>query len=128
MMAYTQNHKNLSFDFRFKIGHGMSAGASSWAAWECQFPKFENWGPQPMTPIEKVVSWIDMPKRRQCVFIRGYRVRERASLIPTVIEANSEPETIRDSPPGRDGQSGISVDEEEDIDPLTAIAQYILQV
>ena len=80
-----------------------------------------------MTPIEKVVSWIDMPKRRQCVFIRGYRVRERASLIPTVIEANSEPETMRDGPPETDDRAGVSIDD-EDIDPLAPIAQYILQV
>ncbi|KAK7691068.1 hypothetical protein QCA50_006171 [Cerrena zonata] len=34
MFTYTQNQKMLGFDFKFKIGHAVSAAASTWASWE----------------------------------------------------------------------------------------------
>ncbi|CAL1716217.1 unnamed protein product [Somion occarium] len=128
MLAFTENQQLIGFDFRLRAGSAMSVGASTWASWECQFPTFQNWGPQPMNNLDKAISWLDTPKRTQCVFVRGYRIRERAKVIPTVIEAGAEPPNPGNDVERRGDSGGLATSANytaQHYDPLYPIFEYI---
>jgi hypothetical protein len=115
------------FDVGFNVGASQvaSASASAWGSWRTVTSVHKNWGPQEVVPprVRSAIAAAD-PQRAapsnefcQCVFVRGFRMRERRLLWPKVIKAAGDPQDLDDDREREpDDGSEIQVDNEEEDD------------
>lgn len=86
-----------------------NAGLAMWGSWNASVAVPHRCGPLPVvrpdrTPPTSAVSedanlQPSSPAFNQCIFLRGYRVRERLRLLPTIIKAGAEPTDLGGPPP-----------------------------
>jgi len=115
MLAFSHNERGMNLDFNL-------GAASAWGSWSTQFPVFENWGPQAPEPdvdeldLDAVIAaprnevnasaspdtTAARPEFRQCVFLRGFRVKRRIKFVPKVMKAAAGPDEL--DPEDRDGE------------------------
>lgn len=97
MLAFSSNFRQIGMEFEAGFPAVASGSASVWGTWRTSTSVHRNCGPQhrepPTThPRSLSIGGNDdadnlLTEYNQCVFIRGFRVRKRAGLIPTVIRA-----------------------------------------
>lgn len=95
MMAYSNNNARLLSGFTSSSSSLASASASPWGKWHTQGLVHTNCGPQPCSPPSPNTSNrspVDAERIEttpnesdQCVFVRYYTMRKRASMFPDVI-------------------------------------------
>lgn len=107
--TFLEKAKDAGISFQVGDGFGSllgQAGLSLWGSWSSNTLVPHRSGPVAVVPPEEVVSSQlriegsnDQPvspsvsnKYNQCVFLRGFRVRERTRLFPRVIKAAAEGE------------------------------------
>lgn len=101
MLAFRECDDQLSVSFK-GYAHGVaSLGMSAWGSWVCEYPVFENWGPQKTQPETSSSSSSraqegssESPEYKQCVFLRGYRVYRRARIFPSALKAGAGPHDL----------------------------------
>jgi hypothetical protein len=129
MLAFANAGGELSVDFDV----GAAQLASAWGSWRTVTSVHKNWGPQELTPpgsarlaIAAADPQLATPADDfcQCVFVRGFRMRERRLLWPKIIKAAGDPRDLGDGDDReRDGGSEAQVDygEEDDGDEVDVI-------
>lgn len=119
----TFNERTTQCDIEFKVGDpafGPSGSSAFWGTWQSSIHAPHRCGPCPTQPpvspndpstVDNAISQEDGPdkgpKYNQCIFLRGFRVRERKLLAPQVIQDAAEPQ-----------DSDINRDVDEDIEPI----------
>ncbi|KAL4248782.1 hypothetical protein ABKN59_008349 [Abortiporus biennis] len=133
MLAFSHNQGRLGVEFEAGVPNLASVDAAVWGSWRCDFPVYENWGPQERSP--QVDDWehpspedtslndyVTMephgdnpgPQFNQCVFLRGFRIHRRVKIFPTVIKAGAGPDDV--GSPDRADKSVFKVYEDEEND------------
>jgi hypothetical protein len=109
MLAFANDSGD--FDINFQVGASQYATGSvgAWGSWRVANSAHENWGPQETAPpgtiraasaLRTITSAgessnaIPNDEYRQCVFIRGYRIRRRFGVWPQVQNAAADPQDL----------------------------------
>ena len=101
MIAFSHQEQHLNMSFEISASQIASTSASAWGSWKCEFPVFKNWGPQGtkrrvraelMPTAEDRI--LGEPQFKQCVFLRGYRLKFRMRIITKVIRAGAGPHDL----------------------------------
>ena len=115
MMAYSNSDASLAFEFTTSVPGIASASASAWGTWRTEGLVHTNCGPQLCYPSHSTratgsTSSGDgrtetiQDEYNQCVFVRYYTMRKRASVFPTIITASAGPHDLGSGGNG-DGES-----------------------
>ena len=105
MMAYSNSDTSLASEFTTSVPGIASASASAWGTWRTEGLVHTNCGPQlcyPSHPTRAIgpTSSNDghtetvQDEYNQCVFVRYYTIRRRASVFPTIITASAGPHDL----------------------------------
>lgn len=105
MIAFSQSSREISFQFEAGVSQLASASVSGWGSWRCEYPVFENWGPQERRHPSRILpdtipdstppsgdpssDTAQNPDYNQCVFLRGFRIHFRARIFPKVVKAGA---------------------------------------
>jgi hypothetical protein len=132
MLAFEHAGADFSAEFKVDAPQVMSASASAWGSWRTMTSVHKNWGPQELLPPSLARLTIPAAAHQdqpgtilddycQCVFVRGYRMRERRLLWPKVMKAAAEPRDGDDGDTDRERENpdlGHEHLEEDDMDDL----------
>jgi hypothetical protein len=104
MLAFANDSGD--FDINFQVGASQYATGSvgAWGSWRVESSVHDNWGPQDTAPPGttsalrtvtsegETINAAPSDEYRQCVFVRGYRVRRRLGVWPQVQKAAAQPQ------------------------------------
>jgi hypothetical protein len=132
MLAFEHAGGDFSVEFNVGVSQVASASASAWGSWRTITSVHKNWGPQELLPpgsARRAITATDQDRSGpsddycQCVFVRGYRMRERRLLWPKVMKAAAEPRDVDDGDAdqeGHDPEFGLEDGEEDEMDDVEA--------
>jgi hypothetical protein len=107
MFSFANNSKSFDIDFQVAASPYFVGSVGAWGSWHVKSSVHENWGPQNTAPPgtlraasalrtcvsdDESTDAIASDGYRQCVFVRGYRVRRRFGVWPQVQNAAAEPQ------------------------------------
>jgi hypothetical protein len=128
MLAFDNNGGDFSVDFSVGASSIASATASAWGSWRTITSVHKNWGPQALIPpgsarLAMTAAGEAAPRvsreYNQCVFVRGYRLRERL-LWPKVIRAAAGPKDFDGAEDEEEPESTGWEEGEEEVDVVHA--------
>jgi hypothetical protein len=103
MLAFSSNSRQIGIEFEAGLPAVASASASVWGMWRTTMSVHHNCGPQHRDPPVQARPLLTedshspdqpQPEYNQCVFLRAFRIRKRAGLIPMVIKAAAGPHDL----------------------------------
>ena len=108
MLAFSQNEAGFQVQFGAEATNVASGSVFLWCSRHPKMSTFQNHGPQATDPAAHDSATVfernDMPRYKQCVFLRGYRIRRRMAFFPWPIKAGAGPHDLgpghRDEPEG----------------------------
>ncbi|KAF8521310.1 hypothetical protein JB92DRAFT_1817718 [Gautieria morchelliformis] len=149
MVAFSSDSKEAGIKFSAGIPGVGSATTAAWGTWDSSISVSRNFGPQPRDPpgdlqllTYNTHPMDSFPKYNQCVFLRGYRIKRRARIVPRVIRAAAGPHDLGSghrsdkedlqaewNSSSSDSYSEILMDPDPPfVDPLTPFFDYIFDV
>jgi hypothetical protein len=120
MLSFANNSSDFDINFQVGVSQYATGSISAWGSWHTTSSTQDNWGPQhTATPsalradraLRSITSEGDSAEAipsdeyRQCVFVRGYRIRRRFGVWPQVQTAAAEPQ---DPPYYRDNDAEVA--------------------
>jgi hypothetical protein len=109
MISFANNSESFDIDFQVATSPYFAGSVGAWGSWRVERSVHVNWGPQDTAPPGTLranaasalrtcasedgsLDAIASDGYRQCVFVRGYRVRRRFGVWPQVQNAAAEPQ------------------------------------